>query len=119
MARKIPPIIKEAYAAFNARDIDRALSQMHADILWPKAFEGGHVKGHAEIRKYWTRQWAEINPNVQPVDCLEQEDGSLVITVHQSVKDLDGNLVFEGQVKHIYTLQDGLLLKMDIETEEQ
>ncbi len=108
-------LIKKAYAAFNARDIDTALSTMHPDVQWPKAFEGGYVSGHKEIRKYWTRQWTEINPNVEPVGFHERQNGTLEITVHQTVKDLQGNLMFDGTVKHIYTLQDSLLRKMDIE----
>ena len=112
---QIQQLIKKAYAAFNARDIDRALSTMHADIQWPKAFEGGYVSGHDEIRKYWTRQWTEINPIVQPTEFNERQNRTLEITVHQIVKDLQANMMFDGTVKHIYTLQDGLLRRMDIE----
>ncbi|QNF33236.1 nuclear transport factor 2 family protein [Adhaeribacter swui] len=110
-------LIQKAYAAFNARDIDTALSTMHPDVQWPKAFEGGYVSGHQAIREYWTRQWTEINPNVQPVGFKERQDGTLEITVHQKVKDLQDNLLFDGTVKHIYTLQDGLLRRMEIEPE--
>jgi hypothetical protein len=109
-------LIKKAYSAFNGRDIDTALSTMHPDVQWPKAFEGGYVKGHDEIREYWTRQWTEINPIVLPIVIYERQDGTLEITVHQKVKDLQGNTIFDGIVKHIYTLQDGLLRRMDIET---
>lgn len=110
-------LITKAYAAFNARDIDTALSTMHTDIQWPKAFEGGYVTGHSEIREYWTRQWAEINPIVQPVGFSERPDETLEITVHQNVKDLTGTTIFDGTVKHIYTLQDGLLRRMDVQLE--
>ena len=115
MASQYEDLIKKAYSAFNARDIDMALSTMHPDVQWPKAFEGGYVSGHTEIRKYWTRQWTEINPRVEPVGFNERQDGTLEIIVHQIVKDLDGNPMFDGTVKHIYTLQDGLLRRMDIE----
>lgn len=110
-------LIKKAYAAFNARDIDTALSTMHPNVQWPKAFEGGYVSGHNEIREYWTRQWTEIDPNVEPVGFHERQDGTLEISVHQKVADLDGNTIFDGIVKHIYTLEDGLLKRMDIELE--
>lgn len=36
MENKIQDLIKKAYAAFNARDIDTALSTMHPDVQWPK-----------------------------------------------------------------------------------
>lgn len=117
MAVSYKDLINKAYTAFNTRDIDTALSTMHPDVQWPKAFEGGYVTGQEEIRAYWTQQWTEINPNVEPVDIKERPDGTLEITVHQTVKDMDGNMAFDGTVKHIYTLQDGLLRRMDIELE--
>jgi hypothetical protein len=116
MDKQSEDLFKKAYAAFNARDIDTALSTMHPDVEWPKAFEGGYVSGHNEIREYWTRQWMEINPRVEPVAFNERPNGTLEISVHQIVKDLEGNLMFDGTVKHIYTLQDGLLRRMEIES---
>jgi len=92
-----------------------ALSTFHRDVEWPKAFEGGYVKGHEAIRDYWTRQWAEINPNVEPVEFHERPDGTMEIKVLQIVKDLEDNEIFNGFVKHIYTIRDGLLARMDIE----
>ena len=115
MTTELKDLIKKAYAAFNERDIDKALSTMHPDIQWPKAFEGGYVSGHNEIREYWTRQWTEINPNVEPIEINERQNGNLEVKVLQKVKDLQGNSLFDGTVKHIYTLQDNLLRRMDIE----
>lgn len=115
MEMKTQNLIKKAYSAFNARDIDRALSTMHPDVEWPRAFEGGYVSGHNEIREYWARQWTEINPRVEPVEINERLKHTLEIIVHQIVRDLNGDLLFDGTVKHIYTLQDGLLRRMDIE----
>jgi coproporphyrinogen III oxidase len=108
-------LIGKAYSAFNRRDIDTALSTFHPDVEWPKAFEGGYVQGHDKIRQYWIRQWAEINPNVEPTAIAERHDGTFEVTVHQIVKDLKGKLMFDATVKHIYTVQDDLLRKMDIE----
>jgi ketosteroid isomerase-like protein len=36
-------LLRAAYAAFNARDIDTALTLMTPDVAWPKAFKGGFV----------------------------------------------------------------------------
>ena len=115
MTTQLNDLIKKAYTAFNERDIDKALSTMHPDVRWPKAFEGGYISGPNEIRKYWTRQWAEINPNVEPIGFNERQDGTLEVTVHQVVKDLKDNLIFDGTIKHLYTLQDSLIRRMDIE----
>lgn len=115
MEKQNEDLVNKAYAAFNAREIDTALSTMHPDVEWPKAFEGGYVSGHIAIKEYRTRQWTEINPTVQPVGFTERPDGTLEISVHQTVLDLTGSTIFHGIVKHIYTLQDGLLRRMDIE----
>lgn len=112
---EIQNLVDKAYAAFNARDIDTALSALHPDVQWPRAFEGGYVSGHDSIRDYWTRQWKEIDPNVEPMGISDRQNGTFEVTVHQIVKDLKGNQIFDGMVKHIYTVKEGLLRRMDIE----
>lgn len=109
------PILRQLYQDFNARRIDAVLAYMHTDVQWPKAFEGGYVSGHDDIRTYWTRQWTEINPRVEPIGFTERQDGTVEVTVHQLVRDLQGEPMFDGTVKHIYTIQDDLLRRMDIE----
>jgi hypothetical protein len=108
------PLITTAYAAFNSRDIDTALTTMRPDVRWPKAFEGDFVTGHDEIREYWTRQWGEINPKVDLLNITELPDGRLNVQVHQVVKALDGTVLFDGTVTHLYTLTDGLIQAMEI-----
>ncbi|MES2574632.1 MAG: nuclear transport factor 2 family protein [Bacteroidota bacterium] len=118
MSNPFEDVIKKAYAAFNERNIDNALSTMQPDVQWSKAWEGGYISGHNEIKEYWSRQWTEINPNVEPVGFNERDNAILEVTVHQNVKDLQGNLMFDGLVKHIYTFQDRLIKTMDIELVE-
>jgi hypothetical protein len=108
-------LIKKAYAGFNNRNIDAVLSIMHPDIHWPKAFEGGYVIGQDAVRDYWTRQWSEINPKVEPLLITERPDGKIEVEVYQLVKDLEGNILFDGTVRHVYVIAGGLLQQMDIE----
>lgn len=115
MENQFEDVIKKAYNAFNNRDIDTALSAMQPDVQWSKAWEGGYISGHKEIYDYWTRQWKEINPKVEPVGFVKRENRSLVVTVHQNVKSLHDEILFDGHVKHVYTFEDGLIKTMDIE----
>ena len=115
MATQFSDLIKKAYAAFNERNIEKALSTMQPGVQWSKAWEGGYISGHDEIRQYWTRQWKEINPSVEPIGFTERPDGSLEVQFHQRVKDLQGNSMFDGTVKHIYTFENSLIKTMDIE----
>lgn len=107
-------LIKAAYAAFNRRDIDGALAAMTADVEWPNGWEGGVVSGHDEVRSYWTRQWAELDPTVVPATMRELEDGRVAVTVDQHVRQPDGAVVAAGEVGHVYTFRDGLVARMEI-----
>lgn len=115
MATQFEDVIQKAYTAFNERDIDKALSTMQPDVQWSKAWEGGYISGHDEIKQYWTRQWSEINPNVEPVGFTERKNGSLEVEVLQKVEDLQGKSIFNGIVKHVYVFEEGLIKTMDIE----
>lgn len=108
-------IIEQAYAAFNSRDIEGVLRLMHPDVRWPRAFEGDHVTGQENVREYWTKQWSEINPQVVPTGFEERADGTFAVEVHQVVKDLQGNPLVDGQVRHVYTFENGLIKEMNIE----
>lgn len=107
-------IIDQAYAAFNQRNIDAVLALMTEDVSWPNAWEGGKITGKEEIRAYWTRQWAELNPHVEPVAVTEDASGKLRVRVHQLVKNLQGDVLVDGEVLHVYTMSNGLISAMDL-----
>ena len=104
----------DLYAAFNARDIDAVLAALAEDVDWPNAWEGGRLSGRSEVRDYWTRQFAEIDGRVEPVAIDELPDGRVSVEVQQTVRDLSGALLSEGRVRHVYTLRDGLVTRMDV-----
>jgi hypothetical protein len=106
-------VIVQAYSAFNKRDIDGALALMTQDVSWPRASEGGHVVGKEEIRAYWTRQWQEFDPHVEPMEVIDRE-GKTEVRVHQLVKSFGGEVLADGEVWHVYTIADGLIERMDI-----
>jgi hypothetical protein len=107
-------LLRAAYAAFNARDIDAALATMDPDVAWPKAFKGGIARGHQAVRAYWTEQWAEIDPHVEPVAFHPKGAGRILVAVHQVVRDLAGGMVAEGHVGHLFTIESGLIQAMEV-----
>ena len=107
-------LLRAAYAAFNARDIGAALSLMTVDVTWPKAFKGGLVHGPEEIRAYWTEQWAEIDPHVEPVAFYHQGAAQVLIDAHQVVRNLAGAVLADEHVGHRFTIKDGLIQAMEI-----
>ncbi len=107
-------VLRRAYDAFNARDIEAALALMHDDVDWPNGMEGGRELGKDAVRAYWTRQFTMIDSHVEPVGFTEAADGRVAVAVQQTVRDLDGKVLSEGLVTHVYTLRDGLVARMDI-----
>ncbi len=115
---KTQTLIAQAYSAFNRRDIDGALALMSENVSWPKASEGGRVIGKEEIRAYWTRQWQEFDPHVEPVEIREQEGGKAEVKVHQLVKSLGGDVLSDSEVWHVHTIANGLIERMDLKEGE-
>ncbi|HEX6840818.1 MAG TPA: nuclear transport factor 2 family protein [Stellaceae bacterium] len=107
-------LLKAAYAAFNARNIEAALAKMAADVSWPKAFKGGFVRGHQAVRAYWMEQWSEIDPRVEPVSFHREGDGRVLVDVHQVVRDLAGTVLADVHVGHRFTLANGMIQAMEV-----
>jgi len=108
-------VLRSAYRAFNARDVEAAIALMRPEVDWPNAWEGGRVIGRAAVRDYWTRQFAAISSNVEPEGFTEEADGSITVDVHQVVHDAcTGDLISDSSVRHRYRLEDGLVVRMDV-----
>jgi len=107
-------LLHAAYAAFNARDIDAALALMTPEVVWPRAFKGGFVRGPEEVRAYWTEQWSEINGHVEPISFYLEETGRILVDVHQVVSDLAGAVLVDEHVGHRFTLEHGLIQAMEV-----
>ena len=107
-------LITSVYHSFNARDIDAVLAHMDPAVDWPNGMEGGRVHGHTEVRGYWERQWKLVDPRVEPVHIAEDSSGHTVVDVHQVIRDLNGAVLMDRMVQHVYTIRDQLITRMDI-----
>jgi hypothetical protein len=107
-------LLKRLYTQFNLREIDDVLAAMHDDVIWANGMEGGHVHGRDNVRSYWTRQWAILDPHVEPVRFSNGSDGEIMVDVHQIVHDLDGNLIADRMVGHVFRIENNLVRRFDI-----
>jgi hypothetical protein len=115
-------VLKRMYDCFNARDIDGVLGALTEDVAWANGMDGGHVHGREGVREYWTRQWTIVNPHVEPVSFDRAPDGSIVVEVRQSVRDLQGRPLQDQThglrdktVGHVFYLQEGKVTRFDIQ----
>jgi ketosteroid isomerase-like protein len=111
---RVHDLIAEFYDAFDARDIDRVVAALAPDVDWPNAWAGGRVVGRAAVREYWLRQWEVIDPDVRPRVIREVAGGRYQALVDQVIRDRDGDLLSEAVVLHTYTLDGGLIARMDV-----
>jgi len=114
-------VIRGLYHSFNARDIDGVLDALTEDVAWANGMEGGYVHGREGIRAYWTRQWAMVSPHVEPLSFERGPDGSILVEVSQSVRDLQGRPLqdqthglTDKTVGHAFHLREGKVDRFDI-----
>ena len=107
-------LLQAVYAAFNRRDIEAVLAEMHPEVDWPNAMEGGRVLGKAAVRDYWKRQFESLDPRVEPQSFTTEADGRIAVDVHQVVHDKAGKLLVDQMIQHVYEIQDGLIRSMEI-----
>ena len=107
--------VGKAYQSFNNKTINLILSLMHPDVSWPKGVHGDYIEGYDNLRNYWIKQWSEIYINIKPLTLKENPKGQIEATVHQIINDLQGNITSDKILKHIYSFEDGLIKRMEIQ----
>jgi hypothetical protein len=55
-----------------------------------------------------------IDPHVEPTEFSISPEGEVVIEVHQVVRDLNGNLLTDKMVGHMFRIENGLIKRFDI-----
>jgi len=113
MSREVE-LLKLLYDRFDAREMEAVLAALHENVIWANGMEGGYVQGRNGVRSYWTRQWAMIDPHVDPVSFSAGSDGKVVVEVHQIVSDLQGKIIVDQMVGHIFQIENGLVKRFDI-----
>ncbi len=110
--------LQNLYDAFNKREIETIISQMRSDVKWANGLEGGFVYGRDAVRDYWTNQFKAIQPELETLKFETDEKNRNVVTVHQIIRDLHGNVLADVTVHQIFTIEDGLISVYEIgETE--
>ena len=106
--------LMDLYRSFNARDIDGVLAHLAPGVDWPNGWEGGREHGREAVRSYWTRQWREIDPRVEPLAIDFDGEGRAHVRVHQLVRSLDGQIVDDRKVEHVYEFNGPFIERMTI-----
>ena len=106
-------LLRRACAAFNRRDVEVVLALLSPDVEWPNVATGTVLHGRAAVQDYWTRQFAQIDPHVDPL-AFAVEGDLIAVDVHQVIRDRTGSLLADSRVTHVYTFRDGLVRRMTV-----
>lgn len=102
------------YDAFNRGTVENVLPCLHPSVDWPNGWDGGRVMGRDAVKEHWQRQCAQIDAQVVPEQYSIESDGRIAVSVHQVVKDKQGGIISDDRVTHIYTIENDLVLAMEI-----
>ena len=106
--------LQNLYDAFNKREIETIIALMLPDVKWANGLEGGFVYGRDAVREYWTNQFKDIQPQLETLKFETDENNRNIVTVHQIIKDLQGNVLADTTVHQIFTIEDGLVSLYEI-----
>jgi phage pi2 protein 07 len=106
--------LQNLYEVFNKGEIETIISVMHPDVKWANGVEGGFVYGRDAVREYWTNQYKVIQVQLETLKFETDETNRNVVTVHQIVRDLQGNLLVDTTVQQIFTIENGLIVLYEI-----
>lgn len=106
--------LQNLYDAFNKREIETIISAMHPNVKWANGLEGGFVYGRDAVREYWTNQFKAIQPELETLKLGMDESGRHIVSVHQIVKDSDGNVLADAEVSQIFTIENDLITLYEI-----
>ncbi len=110
--------LQNLYDAFNNREIETIISFMRPDVKWANGVEGGFVYGRDAVREYWINQFKNIQPELETLKFETDENNRNVVTVHQVIKDLQGNTLADAIIQQIFTIEDGLISLYEISETE-
>jgi ketosteroid isomerase-like protein len=107
-------LLRRAYDAFNARDVESATDLMSEDVVWPDVSDGGFVHGRAAVGEHWREQFAAVDPRLELLALETLDDGRTLASVRQIVRTKDGETAADDRVQHVYSIRHGLIERMEI-----
>jgi limonene-1,2-epoxide hydrolase len=107
-------MLEALYRAFNDRDIEAALDHLAPGVDWPNMIAGGRMHGRDAVRAYWQKQWQEIDPKVEPMRINIADDGKAHVLVDQLVRALDGEILQNRQVEHVFEFDGPFIGRMTV-----
>jgi ketosteroid isomerase-like protein len=109
-------LLTKVYDAYNRRDYTAFFALLTPDVDWPDLIDGGRLLGREALRAYWVRNDKLITVDIAVVSIAILSDGRVVAEANQIVRNLAGQVWSDTCVRHTFTLRDGLVARLEVET---
>ena len=108
--------IAQLYDAFNGRAFDRCVAMLADDVEWPNEAEDGVLRGREAVRTYFTDVTASLRAHYDLISLHTEADGRVGALCRQAITSAaDGSLWSSTRILHRYTLQNGLVTRLEAE----
>ena len=104
-------VLMDLYRAYNGRDIEGATEFLAPDVDWPNVMTGARERGRAAVRADWERQW-RLDPRIEPLEIDIVDADTAHVRVHQFVRALDGAILDDRKIEHVYTFDGNFIARM-------
>ena len=91
----------------------RVAGALHPDVDWPEPWSGGRLHGPDAVVAHLAAQRAAQSVALTPLRVRDTDHG-LAVTLHQVVRDADGDVLSDTTVLHTLTVVDGLVARLDV-----
>ncbi len=108
-------LLTKVYDAYNRRNFADFSALLTPDIDWPDLIEGGRLIGREAVGAYWARNDKSITIDIAVVSLTDLPDGRVAADVNQIVRNLSGQIWSDSCVRHVFTLRDGMVARLDVE----
>lgn len=112
-------LLTRFYDTYNRRDFAAFSTFLTPDVDWPDMVEGGRLIGREALGAYWARNDKSITIDIAVVSITALPYGRIAADVNQVVRNLAGQVWSDTCERHILTLRDGLVARLDIETHDK
>jgi ketosteroid isomerase-like protein len=108
--------VTAVYEAFNTANLEKLADLLHSDVDWITSPPDGRTHGHEQVCAFFASQLAEWTMDFQPTSILTGEGERITAQIHCTIrkKDGTGQRDIKLEMAHLFTMQDGLIRKVDL-----